>query len=357
MLKFLRKLHKWIGLAVLALVLLQAATGMMIAYRWDLARLLDPQGMTSRGIAGLASLDRIAIAVSKTFPNLEPRRMMFPDRADATYFVHLQRSDGAMSYASIDAGSASILRSGGVAAFPTEAAFELHHAMMLGNSGRAIVGLDGLLLFVLLAIGVVLWLPRGGGVRSALRMQLRSSPQRAMLDLHRVPGAIACIPMLMMAMTGTFIALQPLLGARPAAGAVAPARADSDSGSLERAVALARTVYPENSVREVRWPGDGMLLVLFRAPAVSARAVHIVRVDPAAAKVVEIRAAEQYTVLTTRLLPFHTGEQFGAVGRAVTFLAGFMLLSMPVTGALVWLQRRRARMRARRRPALEERST
>lgn len=355
MLKFLRKLHKWIGLAVLALVLLQAATGMMIAYRWDLARLLDPKGMTSRGIAGLASLDRVATAVSKTFPNLEPRRMMFPDRADATYFVHLQRSDGAMSYASIDAGSASILRSGGVAAFPTEAAFELHHAMMLGNSGRAIVGLDGLLLFVLLAIGVVLWLPRGGGVRYALRMQLRSSPQRAMLDLHRVPGAIVCIPMLMMAMTGAFIALQPLLGARAAAGAVAPARADS--GSLERAVALARTVYPENSVREVRWPGDGMLLVLFRAPAVSARAVHIVRVDPAAAKVVEIRAAEQYTVLTTWLLPFHTGEQFGAVGRAVTFLAGFMLLSMPVTGALVWLQRRRARMQARRRPVLGERST
>jgi uncharacterized iron-regulated membrane protein len=358
MLKLLRKAHKWIGLAVLALLLLQAATGLTMVYRWDVARLLDPQGMTSLDRTEHASLDRIAATIGKAFPGLEPSRMRFPDRPGATYFVYLQRSDGETVYASIDAGSASILRSGGLTAFPTEAAFELHHELMAGATGRAIVGSIGVLLFTLLVIGFVLWLPRGGGLRSALSMQLRGSPQRATLDLHRVPGAIAAIPMLMVAATGAFIALQPLLAAPPTAvGGAAPGRARLDSGSLESAVAMARHVYPHNSVREVRFPADGMLWVLFRAPDISARAVHIVRVDPRALQVVEIRAAEKHTALATYLLSFHTGEKFGAAGRATALLSGLMLLSMPVTGALVWLQRRRARMHARRRPQPAVRST
>jgi uncharacterized iron-regulated membrane protein len=357
MLKSLRKIHKWLGLAMLALLLLQAATGLMMVYRWDLARLLDPQGMTSMDRTASASLDRIAAAVSTAFPGLEPTRMMFPDRPGATYFVHLRHSDGETSYASVDAGSASILRSGGVSAFPTEAAFELHHELMTGRAGRAIVGVIGVLLFTLLAIGFVLWMPRGGGLRRALSMQLRGSPQRATLDLHRVPGAIVSIPMLLIAATGAFIALQPLL-AMPttAAGKAASGLARLDAGSLENAVAKARNVYPHSTVREVRWPADGTLWVLFRAPEISKRAVHVVRVDPRVAKIIEVRAAEQSTGVATYLLPFHTGEKFGAVGRATTLFSGLMLFAMPLTGALIWLQRRRARMHARRRPHAVERS-
>jgi uncharacterized iron-regulated membrane protein len=347
--KLAYKLHKWIGLTLLALVFVQAMTGIIIAYRWDLARMIDPQGMTSHGYASPATLDGIVAAARGAIEQAEPVRMMFPDRARATYFVHLKRPDGGMFYASIDAGSASVLRAGGLSAFPTELAFEIHHALMAGTAGSVIVGLDGALLCVLLAAGLVLWLPRNGGLGRALRIQLRSSPQRAALDLHRVPGAIALIPMLSIVAAGTFIALQPVLATRaPATEKQTAMTAAAQTWSLEQSVEQARKIYPQNFLREVRWPGDGTVWVLFRAPEVSARAVHIVVVEPSAGRVAEVRPAATHAGPTTYVLPFHTGEEFGAVGRLVTMIVGVVLLSMSVTGLVIWVQRRGARQKMRR---------
>lgn len=66
--------------------------------------------------------------------------------------------------------------------------FHLHGELLMGNFGSALVELAACLAIVLVATGLVLWWPRGGGLAGVLYPRLKAGGRLFWRDLHGVTG-------------------------------------------------------------------------------------------------------------------------------------------------------------------------
>ena len=84
---------------------------------------------------------------------------------------------------------------------PEEFLLDLHHRLLLGNKvGLNIVGLSGLLLLLLLALGLILWWPRRRSLRHGLLPQNKT--RSAWARSHANIGAVTLLPLMPIVISG-----------------------------------------------------------------------------------------------------------------------------------------------------------
>jgi len=344
--RLLLLIHRYCGLAAALFLLVQAATGAMLVYRAELARLADPAGMVRQSQGPDAPLSAILCAIRDQHPDWRIRRIFFPIGADGVYFVHLTTAEGAARYASLDPGSTRILRAGGIWSFPAEAALRIHYEMMSGLPGRIFILLVGISLLGMIATGLAYWWPRRGRWRKSLAIDLRLAPKLVLRHFHRSLGALLAPLILLSAATGAYLAFVLLIES-PAP----PARLSSPPSvtAPDRALALARSQFPGSAVRDIRIPDPGTFNILLRAPERNAEAVHLVRVDLATNRVLARIPADRDPSLWVPILPIHNGKALGTIGRIILLLGALAIATLTVTGPLMWLQ---ARKPSKKKPVL-----
>jgi uncharacterized iron-regulated membrane protein len=334
-------LHKYCGLAAAFFILLQALTGMMLAYRAELAQLIDPAGMVRRSDASNAPLSAVMGSIQSNFPRFEVQRLFYPRNAAGTYFTHLVNAEGQIRYASIDPGDGRVLRSGGIWSFPLEAALFLHFRLMTGRGGLIIVLLTGLSVLTLTLSGLAYWWPKRGRVRKSLEINSRLPARVVLRQFHRSLGVLISALLLVSATTGIFVGSVFLLASGPLY-AVAPSHAPPLANPpYDAMLALARTQFPGHAVRDIRMPAPTAFNISFLAPERNPSAVHSVRINLETRTIIGKVAAQDDSSLWVLILPIHNGALFGTIGRTLVLLLGLALATMAVTGPLMWLQRSR----------------
>ncbi|HET6971248.1 MAG TPA: PepSY-associated TM helix domain-containing protein [Phenylobacterium sp.] len=355
------RLHRWVGLAVGLLVILQGVTGAAVAFRHELNRLVHPDALVVTPPARLAPLTAVAAAAKAAFPDRRLARIDTPVQPDDAYLVRLDSKSGGMAFAAVDPGSARVLRSGPLAAWPVELLFQLHMSLLSGDTGERVVGFTGLGVLFMALTGPFVWWPGRGRIRNGLAVNLAVDLHRGSRDLHRLGGLLAAPVLALTAGTGVLMAWQPWLA--PAVSLVAPvaetpapkapAGPCAAPHTLDQAVAAAATRHPAQTVKSVRFPGKGgkVVAVYFRALGTSnARATDHVWVDACSAMVLREKGALSEPAgsqFFNGLLWIHTGQWLGGVGRVLALLAALTLAGLGVTGFLQWAARE-ARMRRNR---------
>jgi uncharacterized iron-regulated membrane protein len=338
-------IHRWVGLIVSAFVLAQAGTGALLVYRTHLAELLDPRGMTSASGRHDAPISAVVGAARARFPGFEIEHVVFPQTERGVYVAHLLDGDGHSRWASVDAGTAEVLRAGRIWSFPLEAAMQIHYRLMTGRLGLACIMGAALGLLTLAVSGLWYWWPKAGRWRRSLAIE-KGAPARLLLRrLHRNVGVFAAVVALFSATTGLIVAAEFFL----APGPLMPLQAAGASvGDLDAALARAREIYPNRGIRDVRAPGAGRLNVYFWAPETSPHAVHAVSLDLRDGRAVAVRPAQSSPGLWMAILPIHSGDSFGRFGSFVVFAGGVALMALAATGPIMWLQRRGGASNSRR---------
>lgn len=339
--RLLFRLHKYIGLAAALFILVQAITGAMLVYRAELARLVDPAGMVRQSQGPDAPLSAILGSIRQSHPDWRIGRIFFPREPGDVYFVQLTTSEGAARYASVDPGSARILREGRVWSFPAEAALRIHYELMSGVPGRVFVLLVGLSVLGMAASGLAYWWPRRGRWRKSLAVDFGLAPKIVLRQFHRSLGPLLALPILLSAATGAYLAFVLLI--ESPAPPPRPSTATPPATAPDSALALARSAFPGSAVRDIRIPDPGTFNILFRAPERNPEAVHLVRVDLAQNRVLARVPADRDPSLWVPILPIHTGKTFGTTGRIILLLGALALATLAVTGPLMWLQARKPR--------------
>ena len=331
--------HRWAGLVICLFVLVQAATGALLIYRTHLAEWLDPQGMTRASSTGTAPISQVIGAARGRFPGYAIEHVGFPQTERGVYLVHMLDAVGHSRLASVDPGSAAVLRAGTIWSFPLEAALQIHYRLMTGRLGLACVMLTGLGLLAQAVTGLWYWWPKAGRWRKSLAIE-KGAPGRLLLRrLHRNVGVFAAVAAVFSAVTGLIVATEFFL----APGPLMPLRAAQDTtvGDFDAALARARAIYPDRAVRDVRAPQPGRFDVYFWAPRVSPHAVDAVSLDPRNGSLLAVRPARPGRAPWMVILPIHTGDTFGVAGSAIVLIGGLALIALAVTGPIMWLQRPR----------------
>lgn len=353
--RVLRPLHRWIGLGVGALLLIQAITGLLWANQDTVGRLLHPPAHQAADAPPLP-LDRVLQALSAYRPGALLDRIGYPRSPGDALTARLVGADGRLEIVTIDPGDGAILSSGPLIAYPEQLAERAHATLMLGPWGHWIVFGEGLALMTLAVSGLAQWWPGLPRLRSALSIPLKGPPLRRLRALHAAPGALAAAAFLVIGATGALMAAEAQVSAL--VRRIAPMAADVDMPSprpsnappaltAQQALDRLSARFPNEPLSKVMAPdAAGRVIVavfdharLGQPMLVDAGAVD--RTDGSLTVLVDGAHSLPGDAFVAWLAPVHSGRLFGSFRTLVASAGALALAAMVVTGTAGWIVRRR----------------
>ncbi len=234
-------------------------------------------------------------------------------------------------------------------------AHEIHEAMLLGGPGRTLVAWLGVGMLFLGLSGLYLWWPRKGQWRFAFGVRRNARGARLYREIHGMFGIWFWLVFLFV--TATSIPL-----GFPSVMAMVSGSSARPQGPPPGLAALQPV---EVTPGAQRLPLDALLASAAKAasgtpisvtvPAAPNRAVTVamagegpprnVAVDPYTAEVLSAPAPPPAGGINRRTIEqLHGGDGLGPVWKFLEFLTGFLPLIFVITGAMMWLKKRAARM-------------
>jgi len=348
--KTLTSLHRWAGVSIALLLLGQGCSGMMVAFKDELAHAVDPAMRSAPATlaAPRISADQAFDAALSVAPQCRPRRLYFPKYDDGVFLLKCEQAARGQDWIiTIDSRQARVLAAGPVWRFPLEFADEWHLEMRFARPGRAIVGWLGSSLALLAIAGLIVWWPGVKHLLRAMRPAWRGGLRRKLLVLHRLIGPVAFPLILLLSLAGLLTAwrpwVDPLVGkVLPLASAPAFPAAETDRGLLPLAQVerLALAAFPGASVRDIRERNGNyatVQVVLNPFEEARPRAADHAWIDRRTGELIGTQSTAGEPAgsrVLGWLLPIHTGEWLGLPGRILMLLTGVAILVLTVTGVI-----------------------
>jgi uncharacterized iron-regulated membrane protein len=357
--KVLTLAHRWVGLALAALVLLQAGTGLLLINKDALEPLIHPEVRVNAG--GAAPLDKVVAAIHAAHPDLRLDRIYTPERADRALAARVLDDKRAMTILLVDPGSAKVLSSGPLSSYPLQLAERLHVSLLQGASGQIVLLVEGVLLLFMAISGLIVWWPKLKLLGQALRIHTGAGSRRLLRDLHLVPGALAAVFIAVSAFTGAGMIAEPILKA--AVGAFAPVSPDlalpkmaplapsQQLTTAQSALDQLNARFPDGRLRQIRFFGPDERLVgvvMESRTALNPRAHHLAAVDRADGQLTVWEDGDRQLrgdAILAWLLPIHTGEVLGWARNGLMSLVALTLILLTVSGVWMWAAKPRRNRR------------
>nr|WP_279380231.1 PepSY-associated TM helix domain-containing protein [Sphingosinicella soli] len=343
-------LHRWVGLAFAALLLVQGLSGVLLVFREEIENVIHPALVVTPGEA--MPVQTLVDTVREAAPQAVLQRIKFaedPARA-ATAFMRLE--NGAPWMVAVDPYGGMIVRQGGYEAWPAEWLFHLHDTLLAGKTGEIIVTIEGVALVFLVVFGVIIWWPGRRRLKSGFRILTGQGADRTVRTAHRAIGAAIGIVLVMSGVTGALLihraALQPYLPVVPRPK-FDVALSEMPMRPVDTLLADARSRHGPLPLREVRFSGAaGQVVALYFQDESSRRpnatrqyfynayeGVELGRYEPAALPPMNTAYDWLFTI--------HTGKAGGLAGRLLVLAGGLSLVFFAGSGVWLWLSARRQR--------------
>lgn len=344
----LLKLHRWLSLGAAVFWLLQALTGVLIVFHWEI---VDASISPLHRPTDLAAIERRIDSLVPPGGMGKADSLWTTAGAPDRYNLYYEDAEGVSRSARL-AGDGTILHT----PRPDEQSvmgflIGFHHDL-LGAWGSWIVAISGILLCTNLILGLIAAWPKRGTWRLALRPATRGPAAARLYTWHRALGLWVAAPALAIAATGTMLkfesGLGSLLGAKPVE--LPPNPPVGKPIGFAAATNAGLAAIPGSSLTQVAWPkpDDATWRVRLRAPGEIRRAYggSFVLVDANTGKVrdvFQIADAAPADAFMSALFPIHTGEAGGLIGRLLSIAIGLWLITMIIAGAILWAKRRKPR--------------
>lgn len=359
--KLISWLHRYVGLAVVAVLAVSGSTGALITFNAEIDRATHPVLRQVEPQSAGASVDSLAASARLAWPRQPVRMIVFPQSpGDA---VEVWYRGGSMRVY-LDPHDGHILGLRDMHASLMGIFVDLHTNLLSGDAGRAIVGWCGVAAVALIILGVWLWWPKRGRWRPALAVKWEAGPARVWLDVHKLAGILTSLFLVIIAATGSALALpgavtEPLLVALTGEGTTRPvpesARSAGSSASLDRMILRAREAYPEGRITRLMLPATPQAPVTVRMR--QAGEIHQLgrtfvffdRYDGTLLRADDVFDANLATRIHAWLYPLHTGFYGGMATRLFNILLGVSLTLISMSGGWMWLRNMLARRRAEKR--------
>ena len=347
---WLRRLHRWVGLAAVLPMLMLGITGAVLTLEpvW-------PHGHEASIADSRPDAEIIAAAVALAPRGARPARYTpAAEPGDAAVVAFAGRNaptirldPATLARIGAEEGQGGILRS----------MRTLHVNLMLQEyGGRSIIGWCGVALVFLTVCGIPIWWPSPGQWRAAFTFSAAAKGVRFHRRLHGAVGIWIAVVLFVNALTGAMLGFPQVVRGWMGLQAGGPPRQSAPGPGappaydITAAMALANTALPGTRPRVVILPlAAGDPFRVFLSPrgggAVGAGTATI---DAAGTRVISLQDPRTYTLGEQAWRwahDLHEGAGGGPVWRGLTFLAGVALPVFSVTGLAMWLLRRRNRRR------------
>lgn len=234
---------------------------------------------------------------------------------------------------------------------------DLHRTLLLGEPGEFIMHWSVVIFVVMLISGLILWFPNQMRLlRQSLTIKWNASFKRVNYDLHNVLGFYASGILLVIALSGLYFAFDGVkTGAAFLTGtkitkpvkvkAVAKSfSSDSAPVKYDQIYTAAMTQYPgaKETTFSIRKTGDMRLKLVY--PSEFSRKQNVFFFDPVTLQMSKYKLYKDFKLadkLESSNYDLHTGQMFGMFGKIVAFIAALISASLPITGLIIWLKKKK----------------
>jgi len=357
-------LHKWLGLTLGLLFSLLGVTGSLLVFYPEL-ELVTNLSLAARPPVSLVSPTQIVAALQRAEPERSGAWRIELPRSDAApitarYYKPIETAHRGFSplILTLDPTTLAVTskRFWGEDFFTW--IYDLHYSLLLGETGKTLLGITSLLILALLLSGLYLWWPSPGGWKGALSIKSNAVWKRRVYDLHAKPGVYGLLLTATLTLTGLLLVVPGWF--TPSINAISPlsrlyqAKPPSTPAELrisaDEALRIARERFPGADIRWIQTPTPNQAVWRIQMHQTGEPNRRFPRtnvwIDATSGQILAVRDPRQNTAgdtLMDWLHPLHNGEAFGLTGRIVVLLCGLLPLLALVTGFIRWRHKRRPR--------------
>lgn len=358
--KLLTRLHLILGLGTGLLFFVIALSGAIYTWEPEFSRLAYHQAVEAQD-KPVVSIADLRNSLEKTFPEGDFRTALYRDPESSIEV--LLYAPGTYYLAQLNPYSAELIHLQDMNKGWINYLKKLHRNLLLGELGREIVHWVTLLAIPLLVSGLVIWWPATGRpTKDKFFLKTTGSAKKRNYDLHSVLGFYASWVLIFALLTGIYWGFTPvketlkqlsgentIAWEAPQSKATA-ARPDNDA-ILNRLIADYRSTFPHAAVR-------------ISIPHAADEAIHLSVIDPRKG----LNAIDHYyhdrysgerirgkfraglsgeistfNAINGLVYEIHFGSILGLPGRILVCIAALIAASLPITGLLVWLGKRKSK--------------
>lgn len=375
--KLFVKIHLYLSLFLGIIIGLVGITGSIIVFDEALDKIINPDILVASSKGEHKSVSQILEIAKKVYPEKTPA-IIHPPKDDNGVFIvwfkvpkdgsEIDKAKCCSSFnwyqVMIDPASGKVLgkRNQSEYGFDRRHVIKtmhgIHSYLLMGSTGRNIVGIAGILWLIITITGIYLWWPKNGKFKMALSIKKDANPIRFNFDLHRVSGLYSAVIILVVAFTGVYIVYPQYI--KPAVKIFSPIEetsknitsriADNNTISIEKALFVANTVFPKAELMAIGLPIDKKdtyrIYKRQKGEVRKSKGKSVVWIDQYSADIIKIKDPNNMSAGETFVnwqFPLHTGEAFGIFGRLLVFFSGIATAALVVTGTIIWYRKKRVK--------------
>jgi len=373
--KIAYQLHLWLGLTSGLIVVIMAASGCILAFEEELKHRVHPSRYYVENIGRQKlSLSELTEKAEKALPkDLKVKRVVMPSDPSRTYiFRTLKMDNEAWTYWGtylyyyriyVDPYTGKVQEVEDAKKDFFEIVLDLHRRLLLGEKiGKTITGYSTLIFAVILLSGLVIWYPRKMSkamLKGMFFIKISANWKRINYDVHNVLGFYAIIPLLVISYSALIWSFEDvdqwvkntLNGNTPTekkAKSIIPSEKflnrtyilnlignTMEKGLKDKKSALINFPRSEEGTYYAELTYDGRQ---YRNEQFN--------FDQYSGNILKSQSYKNKnigygTLLRERNYDLHTGSILGLTTRIIYFLAAFIALSLPITGFIIYLNKKK----------------
>lgn len=361
------QIHLWTGLTLGILLAILGLSGSVLVYHDELLDMTQPPKPHAQAQGIMLPLDTLLSAAREQFPAKRANATItLPEEKGDALLVRFQSGPARPGPQSgtdvyVDPASARVLD---VRQAPYNAFIGLMHdlhgrLLIPGREGRQVVGWLGVAMLLLGCSGIVIWWPKRGQWNASFRIRRNARGYWLYRDLHGAVGIWGLVVFLIVSFSGVAIAFPDTVRGIVTLGAAQPATPTFDLRNgpqvepikgqkpmaLDAAVALVKTQIPNADVRSISLPAKRTSAWRAMIGDMDSGPVSVAYVDPWHKQVVARSPSGSADSFMAWQRPLHQGSGWGALWRILVFLSGLLPSLFVTTGIVMWVKKRRARVR------------
>jgi len=376
------QLHLWLGLTSGLIVVIMAVTGCILAFEKELKHAIHPEKYFVKTIKKeKLPFSDLKLKAEQALPDsLKVNRVEISSDPSRSYaFRSLKMNEEALTYwgtylhyyrVYVDPYTGKVLEVENAKNDFFEIVMDLHRRLLLGEKiGKTITGYSTLILAIMLVSGLVIWYPRKmnkKALKSMFLIKASAKWKRINYDMHNVLGFYAVIPLLLI----TFSALiwnfegfdkwvkQTLNGkakTEQKAKSTVPAEKLSDAKNILDIVGnrVEKSLTDKESAL-ITFPkkeeGTYYAEVTYGNKQYQNEQFNF---DQYSGKVLKHQLYNDKNIgygsaLRARNYDLHMGSIFGMTGRILYLFAGMIAASLPITGFIIYLNRKKKKAKKKK---------
>ncbi|MFY0654724.1 MAG: PepSY domain-containing protein [Cyclobacteriaceae bacterium] len=359
--KLFHQIHLWLGVIIGILFFIIAFSGAILSWQPELKSIVFKQKIDIQNKPFVLPSD-LKKTMDAEFPKGDYRTAFFRDK-DRTCEVLLY-GQGTYYIAQLNPYTAELIHLQDMNKGWLSVVVKLHRNLMLGKFGRQVVHWVTLAFLVLMITGLVIWWPvNKSGAKDRLTLKWGVSPKKLNYDLHNVLGFYATWISIFAVVTGLFWGFEMVKGSlkyvtgetgvvyeKPKSEVVVDRKETNQFKIMDSLTLVYRNKYPTLYFRisNPHTEDDPIRAVLIKPGAMGEANMHFYHNRYTGE---EIRGnfmhgpgdqISTYERLHSMVYDIHFGSIAGFPGRLLVFFATLIASSLPITGFIVWLGKRKS---------------